>query len=107
MLISDLYFPFLVFNWESFEGIFPSSYHHFVQYNLFIYSFILFFQVTDQMEVIFDEEGFYLDSSVTLKSDLVEFPYEEVFNAVSIKLRRLYILLAVFLISIYGAPLAR
>ena len=63
--------------------------------------------MTDQLEVIFDEEGFYLDSSVTLKSDLEEFPYEEVFSAVSIKLKRLYILLAMFLISSYGTPLAK
>ena len=44
--------------------------------------------MTDQIEMIFDIEGFYLDSSVTLKSDLEEFPYEEVFSVVSIILRR-------------------
>ena len=47
------------------------------------------FKATDQLKVIFDEEGWYLDT-VTLKSGLEEFPYEEVFGAVSNYLRRLY-----------------
>ena len=46
------------------------------------------FKVTDQLQVIFDTEGWYLNT-VNLKSGLEEFPYEEVFSAVSIKLRRL------------------
>ena len=60
---------------------------HYLPYNFIsIHSF----KATDQLKVIFDEEGWYLDT-VTLKSGLEEFPYEEVFSAVSNYLRRLYI----------------
>ena len=41
------------------------------------------FKITDELQMLFDTEGWYLDSSVTLKSGLEEFPYEEVFSVVS------------------------
>ena len=41
------------------------------------------FQVKRNLQAIFDQEGWTLDTSVTLKSNLDVFPYEEVFSAVS------------------------
>ena len=94
MLTLNLHFPFLL---GKLQSHFPVIHLATTLFNTTLHLFIhSFFQVTDQMEVIFDEEGFYLDSSVTLESGLEEFPYEEVFNAVSIKLRRLYIPLAMY-----------
>ena len=42
-------------------------------------------QVTENLQVIFDQEGWTLDTTMTLKSNLDVFPYEEVFKAVSNK----------------------
>ena len=68
--------------------IFISSiYSYNISYNFIsIHSF----KATDQLKVIFDKEGWYLDT-VTLKTGLDVFPFEEVFSAVSNYLRTLYI----------------
>ena len=68
--------------------IFISSiYSYNISYNFIsIHSF----KATDRLKVIFDKEGWYLDT-VTLKTGLDVFPFEEVFSAVSNYLRTLYI----------------
>ena len=53
-------------------------------YSCFIsHTTLYLFKITDELQMIFDMEGWSLDSSVTLKSGLEEFPYEEVFSVVS------------------------
>ena len=42
-------------------------------------------QFTENLQVIFDQEGWTLDTTMTLKSNLYVFSYEEVFKAVSNK----------------------
>ena len=52
-----------------------------------ILSFLSFFtvQFTENLQVMFDQEGWTLDTTVTLKSNLDILPYEKVFKAVSNK----------------------